>query len=348
MPSAPSKRHWLHALKFALVALCLAAVFPRVDPSAIAEAYRNVRWSGLLLAAVLVGFEPIVSSIKWRALMVGARRKRPPLGLVVRIVYTANFLSLLVPTALSADALRIWMLRREQYRVGHAVGSMLADRLLGLGALFLLTLAGWPVAAPALPTAWRPIVPAICLVGLLGIATLFLPCWTRLLAWSLDRFPAAKRDAPLAMALARARQAAEHLAEAFGEYSRHPAPILLALAGNLLIQLMRVLQIFCLFHALGSPIALRMAMAFVPTVLFLSMLPVSFYGAGIKEGAFVFLFAKIGIPAEISLSVSLLTYPLILSALLPGMLFFLSSRNRLRDLRRADAALKDPEHAPSP
>jgi hypothetical protein len=80
-------------------------------------------------------------------------------------------------------------------------------------------------------------------------------------------------------------------------------------------------------------------LAFVPIILMLSFLPISFFGLGIKEGAFVYFFSQVQVPSAAALTVSLITYPLIFLAILPGGLFLLvgSGRGASTDAHHTDS-----------
>jgi glycosyltransferase 2 family protein len=357
------------AVKLTVVALCLAIIARKVDLSEIADAWRALRWPWIVLAALALWMEPVVAAVKWRLLIAAATPDAcPPFWLTVKVVFTANFLSLLAPTAMSADGLRLWMMRRRSYPVARTASAMIADRALGLGTLLLLSLAGWSFARAYLPDSARRLLPLVCVGGLLAIVAAFLPQWQRL-------FPPcqAPDDAPIPVPVAEGREErmpeedgdipprsetesiedgpihpglfrawrpaarfralayagygmAGKLVHGFQGYRRHPGPMALAGLWNLVIQGMRVLQVFLLFRGLNYPVALVDTLTFVPMIVILSMIPISFYGAGVKEGAFIVLFSRVGVPESVSLSVSLLTYPLILSALLPGLVFFLADR----------------------
>ena len=99
---------------------------------------------------------------------------------------------------------------------------------------------------------------------------------------------------------------------------------------NVVVQVLRTLQIHFIFRSLGVSVPLAQEFAFVPIIVLLTLLPISYFGLGIKEGAFAYFFSSVGIPPSVSVSVSLITYPLIVLGLLPGALF-LATRNKAKD-----------------
>jgi uncharacterized membrane protein YbhN (UPF0104 family) len=70
-----------------------------------------------------------------------------------------------------------------------------------------------------------------------------------------------------------------------------------------------------------------MFLIFMPTVLFLSMLPISIAGWGVREGAMVGALAVVGVPAHQSLALSIcFGLALVFISLPGGLIWFLSRR----------------------
>ena len=58
-------------------------------------------------------------------------------------------------------------------------------------------------------------------------------------------------------------------------------------------------------------------------IVLLTLLPISDFGLGIKESAFLYFFGRAGVPSTVCLSASCITYVLILGAMIPGAFFAL-------------------------
>jgi uncharacterized protein (TIRG00374 family) len=279
--------------------------------------------------------EPVLVAVKWNLLL---REKGINLRLhrLVRIVFTSNFLSVAVPVSFSADALRLMLVRGERQSLTHATGALVADRMLGTLAIIVLSLIGVVWAGPAL-------LGGQTLVAILGIAASLLTIIGGLVSplpvfWvpRLQRRLAGRgRLAARIMAIA-ARGVAIH--DSLTSFRHHPARLVKVFALNLLAQILRVLQIVLLFRAVGQPVLVSEAAAFVPMINMFTLLPISYFGLGVKESAFLYFFGCAGVPRALCLTISLITYPLILGAMLPGALFVL-----LDVLRRpAVAPSRDP------
>jgi uncharacterized membrane protein YbhN (UPF0104 family) len=70
--------------------------------------------------------------------------------------------------------------------------------------------------------------------------------------------------------------------------------------------------------SLGDRVSIWYYCLFVPITSIVTLLPVSFAGLGVREGAYVFLFTQAGMPRETALSLSLLVY--VVSILAPGLI----------------------------
>jgi hypothetical protein len=64
-------------------------------------------------------------------------------------------------------------------------------------------------------------------------------------------------------------------------------------------------------------------MVVIPPVILLTLLPVSFAGWGIREGAMIGIFTLLGAPAETILVLSVVYGLLLITASLPGLWFFI-------------------------
>jgi uncharacterized protein (TIRG00374 family) len=340
------KRRIVAVLKSAVILLCFWAISRKVDWHETGEVLAGADQRFLAAAVLCVLAEPVVLSLKWRMLM-AAKGIRPPLPGLLKIVLISNFLSLIMPTSLGTDALRIWMLRRRGHAVTHTAGSLLADRVLGITVLVLMSLAGLLVGWSGFPDRRVCVTVVVICAALLAVIAavlspvpyhVYLRCKSAV-AGRIEgnRSGGAGRAARMSSVLARLVREAERVYLSFRSFRKLPGLMLRALDLNAVIQLLRVVQIHFLFLATGAPVSILQELAFVPIIILLTILPVSYFGLGIKEGAFIYLFSSAGIAASRCVGVSLLTYVVIFLGFIPGMVLFLKDRTGLGDLSRARA-----------
>lgn len=317
-------------LKLALVAGCIAIVVNRLNFYELLRVWQGLVPGFLLLAAFFIMTEPLVVAFKWHLLIRGSGVPAS-FGEVLRAILTGNFLSILFPTSLSADALRLALLGRRHRDLAHLTGTLVADRLAAVAGLVVLSLAGLPFALRSL--GWSRAlmgVVLLCVFTSAAIAVILAPWTQRLLVW-LDgwaqQHPSAGRTIKF---MRRATGIVRRVYNPLMQLIRQPRLLLIVFSMGIGVQLWRIMQIRMLFLSLGATHAFIYDVAFVPMIILLTLLPISFFGLGIKEGAFIFFFTSIGLAVEKCVGVSLLTYPLIILALLPGgVLFLLGDRTQL-------------------
>lgn len=321
-------------LKLAFIVACFAVIFSKIHPRELQAHFAGVAPGWVLAAWLTVLAEPLLVAVKWNLLL---REKGINLGLlrIARIVFTSNFLCVVVPVSVGADALRLMMVKGAQQSFTHAAGSLVADRIMGALSIMLLSLIGVAWAGPTLlgPQAlWSILAIAALVLVLIGVLLSPLPVfWVPpLKRWLAGRGKLAARLVALA-------EHAVAIHDSLRSFRSSPALLFRVFALNMLAQVLRVVQITLLFRAVQHPVALSQAAAFVPMINMFTLLPISYFGLGVKEGAFLYFFARAGIAKALCLTVSLITYPLILGAMLPGAFFAL-----LDALQRPSAAPKRP------
>ncbi|MFH1406728.1 MAG: lysylphosphatidylglycerol synthase domain-containing protein, partial [Candidatus Omnitrophota bacterium] len=92
----------------------------------------------------------------------------------------------------------------------------------------------------------------------------------------------------------------------FTDYRHHLKVLLLAFLYSLPVQVFTILIYVSAAKSIGINIGALWFFLYVPIIVFFSVLPISINGLGVREGAFVLLFAKAGIGASEAICISLL------------------------------------------
>ncbi len=94
------------------------------------------------------------------------------------------------------------------------------------------------------------------------------------------------------------------------------------LACSLGVQVCASLQAFCLGRSLGIDAPLAAYFAFVPLILLIMLLPVTFNGLGTSQAAFVWFFARAGVTSAAAFALSVLFVALGIVGNLPGAMLY--------------------------
>jgi glycosyltransferase 2 family protein len=233
---------------------------------------------------------------------------RCPLMTTVRIALCGFFFEQVTIGFVGGDAIRLWLLRRADVPLDRAIAALLLDRAFGFASLVLLSLLGMHALLALVDESLRSVIAVTLLVvivtGCVGVGVAF--ALTKLLPLS--------RLATFWQRLSSPSQAI-HIAL---------LGIVFALAAT--THLLNVLVFWMLGQSLGLTVTFDQWFIVVPTVLLISMLPISIGGWGVREGAMVVALRGFGIPTEEALLPSILFGLCAVIATLPGAIFWISTR----------------------
>ncbi len=263
----------------------------RADLSQLSLVWDRRAIVGLLSAIALLAGALWLSAVRWR-LVLGDTA--PALATLGRIYLIGWFFSLFLPTSVGGDAVRALAVARGRASAGEALSSIVLERLLGLLALAVLLVAGC-LLAPAIVT------------GALDGAGLALSGWSlaaaagvgALLLWIALRVG---RRVPRIMAAAR------DAAALWSRFRRSPSRLGSAFAVSLLVQATYIAVWYDLSWSLRLEVPFLAFLVFVPLVSLAAMLPVTLSGLGVREGVWVLLLARFGVPAANAVGFSLAYY----------------------------------------
>jgi uncharacterized membrane protein YbhN (UPF0104 family) len=118
----------------------------------------------------------------------------------------------------------------------------------------------------------------------------------------------------------------QQMIESIRRYARHHGALANVLACSIAVQLLRIVQAYFLGLGLGITLPLTAYLAFIPLILLVMLLPVTFNGIGTSQVAFVWFFARAGVPAASAFALSLLFVALGIIGNLPGGILYALGR----------------------
>ncbi|HYT68202.1 MAG TPA: lysylphosphatidylglycerol synthase transmembrane domain-containing protein [Vicinamibacterales bacterium] len=302
------------ALKLIVAVVLTALVFYWSNPSRILAAAAGADWRWILAAVGLVLVDRTLMAMRWIDLLVALTPgTRPPLGAVLRVFFVSSFVSNFVPSVAS-DMYRAYALSRYDVHLAESTASVLMDRALGVLSVVLVGAAALPVAGNIAERGqlvfWIAVVFGVCAVAAAVVFSERAAGIVRAIASSI---PAA----PL-------RRAAETLTDAVRRYAAHHGEMARVLALSVIVQIIRVLQAWCLGVALGIQLPLVFYFVFIPVIVLIMQLPVTINGVGTTQAAFYWLFLPQGAPAPPVFALSVLFLALGIVGTLPGGLLYAS------------------------
>jgi uncharacterized protein (TIRG00374 family) len=251
-------------------------------------------WPWLAAAFSLHALGLVISSYRWQ-ILARAQGDDIPLAYLVRSYLVGTFFNLFLPTRFGGDVVRVWDGSKRSDSVTKATAIVAVERLTGVIVLFVFAVGGSIVRldlARRLPFVWATL--ALGVVGLAALAAFFLPATGRF----LSRRPGLGLVGRAAAKLLLFRTA-------ILRYRESPAAFARATAWAVLLQLNVVAHYLLIGRALRLDIPAVDYFIFIPLVLLLQILPITINGLGLRETAYIQVFASYGLSAGTAVSFDL-------------------------------------------
>jgi uncharacterized protein (TIRG00374 family) len=308
------------ALTGAKIGVSVALLAYLLSTTNLNDVLQKVRSGDPLLFAAAVAIYTVMivlSTWRWR-LLLHAQGFPASMRRLSASYLVATFFNNFLPTNIGGDVIRV----RDGSRLTGSTTTSLAvvaiDRILGLGALWLLGASAFLLGGPAV----RHLAGArVVLLGLglvfAAIAYVFFRPGTagRIMTRSgLARFP-------------WVREPFEVVQQAVHVYRERMGTVWLALLASVALQSLVVCYFFTVAHALRIPLGLSACFLMVPLCTLVQTVPISFNGWGVRESLFVIYFAQVGLPRQSALAFSLVGAGLIVMLSLSGAFVWASRRS---------------------
>jgi uncharacterized membrane protein YbhN (UPF0104 family) len=298
---------WFRLLVTAGILAYLASTF---DMRQAAAAMVSVNLAWFLLTLALVAVDRLVMAVRWLMLL-RASDVKVSFGQAVRIFLISSFVGSVLPAGIGADASRAYALAVHTSQGHEAVASVAVDRVLGMVALPVLGLIGLALWAGH---ADQTVAHVAWALGALVVASLAALLWI---------------DRALQLAMPRGWQRSGwgrrvlDLGEAIGRYRGRGRILLAVFLLSTGVQVVRVLQAYCLGRGLGIDVAFAYYLVFMPVGLLMLLLPISISGFGLPQGVIVWLLRPVGVADAQSFALSTLILIVALVGNLPGAWLYL-------------------------
>jgi len=314
---------WSRSIRIFIAVALTAVAFYWSHPKAIltAAAGADLRWLGAAIGLVFV--DRTLMALRWIDLLVALTPgSRPPLSAVLRAFFVSSFVSNFVPSVAS-DLYRAYELSRYDVHLAESTASVLMDRALGVLSVAL-------VAAAALPFAERLATERALLVGL---AVIFAVCAVAAAVIFSERAADTLRRTVGGLPVRVISRVTDSLTDAVRRYAAHHREVLRVLLMSIAVQIIRVLQAWCLALSLGIHVPLTTFFVFVPIIVLIMQLPITINGLGTTQVAFLQLFVPQGAPEAQVFALSVLFLALGVAGSLPGGLFYAVDGTRGRGVQ---------------
>jgi len=293
-------------------------LFWKTNPSDILRATLAASPVWLAWACGLVFFDRALMAWRWLLLLRPLTTEAPPaFSAVMRVFFVSTFLGTALPASIGADAVRTWSLRRHDVPGTTVLASVVMDRVLGVVSVLLLGAASLTLLTAPVPAGVYVVLGLGALASALTAVIIYVDPVADLAARAVAGAPGA----------ALRRIAAKFL-EAIRAYRHHHGIVTAVTGASVGVQVLRVLQGWCLGRSLGIDAGLNLYFVAVPVILLIMLLPITVNGFGTGQAAFLWTFGAAGVPRAETFVLSLLFIALGIIGNLPGALLYLVGGDR--------------------
>lgn len=262
---------------------------------------------------VLVVGGMYLQSERWRRLIILPNHEKPSSFDFFRYTTIGFFFNLFLPTGFGGDAVRSIGLGKTFQITGKSVASTIISRILGLQTLVLFMLLGSYFVDTNIPS---HIVVSLQLCGL-GFIIASCLFWGIIFSTKFQRLSVPQKI----------RSRISFVASLF-EYKDEPTLFLKAFFDSILLQIVILATNWLMFLALNLPMPIEYILAIFPMVTLATMIPVSFFGIGLREWAALSLYTFVpGLTNNDIMSALMLGYAYMLLQAFAGLFFWLQSKS---------------------
>jgi len=279
----------------------MGVIFHRMDLSQFVGLMRgaDVRFLALATGLVVVGL--VIGAYRWQRLLI-ALGISMPLRTLTASYFVGLFFNNFLPTSMGGDVVRVYDVARYSRRPSASAASVIAERALSSLAQGLIALLGLALGYDVANRFSGEIMALFAVLCLILLALFFGDRWGR----------------GISLLKGKVREALESIAFCLRDKSLALGVIFVSLFFHAVIVLIN----YAIFQALGADVSLIYCFLVIPVILFITLLPVSINGLGIREWAYIYFFGRLGLSMTEAVAASLMFFfLLILVSLIGGVIF---------------------------
>jgi uncharacterized protein (TIRG00374 family) len=310
------RSRFTNLLRVAVSLAGIVAIALTQDLHQVVQLLSSLDWWPFVVSLFLFLVGSFVRSYRWGSL-VWALGIEASWARLTGLFFVGTFYNLFLPTGLGGDAVKMYELSRDDGDTASAVSSVLVDRFLGLFVLFAMALLVLAGSHELVSRDVRAVIVVGFLACLLGVVLVLQRTWIE----------ACGRRLGLDRLLGRFK-VLRQLYDSIHLYGA--AALLRATAASVVWNLLLILVYYLLGTSVGIDLSIGYYLLFVPVISVLLVVP-SVGGLGIREGATVLLFSRVGVSEAQALALAL-AYDVLLvaSALIGGFVYITQGVTGLR------------------
>ncbi len=311
MPGS-AKKIVTFSLKIVITLILLIYIIDKLNFERFLKLVREAQLIYIIIALLILAFSYFVNTYAWR-LLLGAQGIKVPLSKLASYYLIGLFFNNFLLSSVGGDIVKAYQLARYTQKTVDSSVSIVASRFATIFALLILCLIS-SIIGNKLEIAGSLFF-FLFLVFLCSLILMFVFFNINFLNWLKSWFNSFRS--------ARVKELIFQIHSSISSYKNNPLVVFKVVIFSLTFQIISILVPYVISLALGLKVSIFYFLIFIPLIRIVILLPISFNGLGLREGAYVTLFSQIGVPPEMSFSISILGYFMLTCISLIGGILYL-------------------------
>lgn len=305
-----AKKIVTYSLKIVITLILLIYIIDKLNFERFLKLVREAQLIYIIIALLILAFSYFVNTYAWR-LLLGAQGIKVPLSKLASYYLIGLFFNNFLLSSVGGDIVKAYQLARYTQKTVDSSVSIVASRFATIFALLILCLIS-SIIGNKLEIAGSLF---LFLAFLCSLILIFIFFNINFLSWLKSWFNS--------FWSARVRDLIFQIHSSVSSYKNNPLVVFKVVIFSLTFQIISILVPYVISLALGLKISIFYFLIFIPLIRIVILLPISFNGLGLREGAYVTLFSQIGVSPEMSFSISILGYFMLTCISLIGGILYL-------------------------
>ena len=299
-----------------------------IDINQVIVAFHNVNYWFLVLALIIFTLDRMLMACKWNLLL---RVKDIKISVyeTIRIYYIANFMGLVLPATVGTDIVKTHLLVKKNVSAADVIASILLERFLGFLGLFVygsVAVFLFVGMFNGLHIKFDKIILAFSILTVLGMSGFLLSFNEKAIHCMISGLASVQKKKFWHKFSAKIQK----LILSYQSYKSAKFVLLLFFLLTLVEIFAGILINFLIAVALHLQVPLSYFIAYIPIMMLIVRLPISFSGLGIIEGGTIYFLGLVGVSQAVAFSVGIMNDLLILVGLIPGSICYAFNRSETK------------------
>lgn len=307
-------------LKLSVSILLLYFLISRFGGNKILENVRMINPLSFIAAVGLSFLAYYLASLRWRILI--------PYHIAITRLFAINmigaFFNSCMPGIIGGDAVKSYYLSRELKKNGNELQSpahhqpALTENVIAIASVFIDRYAGFV---------------ALMIIGMIAFPFGISYLQGTRAKWLMPAFFISFLLSSLAIFKFRVGEKLKFLSgfyKHFQTYLLKKDILIKVFLYSVLIQMLSIFSLYILSYGLSLKLSFLSLLIFVPIITFVTLIPISISGLGLREGAFVLLLGTQGVSSDASMTLSIVWFMSMLTANLWGLVEYIRYKSEFK------------------